>query len=147
MSHRHLKFPLDVEDGWPPAGVESLPVEVRDGEYEILDAPLYIKDVSVGDRIAATLGDDGLVSSWRHIGRSDRTTIWLLRLRQTDSIAPALSKLRSIGCNTVSMDALGSYAVDVPRSVPIQVVDEVLATLDGSEVAVAYPSMRHPEPD
>ena len=142
-----LKFPLDVEEGWPPVAVESLPFE-RDGdEYQALTAPLFVKDLSVGDRISATVDADGSVVSWQHTYRSDRTTIWLLRLRQTDQVDDVLSALRAIDCNTVGLDSVGSYSVDVPGSVPIDAVDMVLDKLDRESVAIAYPSMRHSDPD
>jgi hypothetical protein len=140
-----LKFSLQVEDGWPPVAVESLPFERRGEDYEALFAPLFVKNLSVGDRIAVTVDDDDSVVSWQHTHRSSRTTIWLLRLRQTNEIAAALSNLRSIGCNTVGLDSVGSYAIDIPDSVSIESVDAVLDKLDRDSVAIAYPSMRHPE--
>jgi len=140
-----LKFPLQVEDGWPPVAVEALPFEPTDRGYRALVAPLFVKDLSVGDIILATLEDDNLVDSWSHVQRSGRTTVWLLRQTKTNQIDPALAALRALGCNSVRLDSAGCYAIDVPETVTIRDVDSVLNSLDSSVVAIAFPSMRHPD--
>jgi hypothetical protein len=140
-----LKFPLEVEDDWPPVAVESMPFRPVASGYEVQAAPLFVKDLSVGDVIAATLGDERIVEKWRHITRSSRTTIWLLRLKEPSGIDAALTRLRSLGCNSVGLDAAGCYAVDVPESVSMESVDPILEALDSALVAVAFPSMRHPD--
>ncbi len=140
-----LVFPLEIHDGWPPAAVESLPFQKTPAGLQALVAPLFVKDLSVGDVIEADMGPDRQVESWRHIARSGHTTIWLLRQAQTDSIAPVLASLRQLGCTTVTLEEAGAYSVDVPESVPIQTVDAVLEQLDSDAVAVAFPSMRHPD--
>lgn len=139
-----LNFPLEEQDGWPPVSVECLPFRKVGDHYEVLDAPLFIKDMSVGDVLSVTLEAD-LVSAWRHVRRSDRSTFWLGRLQQTDAIDIVLRELRELGCNTARAPALGTYAIDVPETVEIGLVDDILDRLDREAVAIAYPSMRHPE--
>lgn len=140
-----LKFRLDVEDEWPPVGVESLPFRKADPGFEALVAPLFVKNLSVGDVIDVQLDEEGLVDSWRHLATSAHTTIWLLRLKKTTAIDEALTELRALGCNSVGLDSSGCYAVDVPPAVAISDVDLILSELDETAVATAYPSMRHPE--
>lgn len=143
----HLTFLLDVNDGWPPVGAESFPVRGVGLGFEVLHPPLFIKDMSVGDVIDANLDAEGQVESWRHRTRSEHTTIWLLRLNEAPEIADVLAKLRALGCFTVGGNLqLGSYAIDVPPTLPIKIVDEVLSGLDAERVAVAFPSFRHIEP-
>jgi hypothetical protein len=140
-----LVFPLEVDDGWPPAAVESLPFQKTPDGLLALVAPLFVKDLSVGDLIEAELGPERQVESWRHLARSGHTTIWLLRQARTGSIGPVLARLRQLGCATVSLEDAGAYSVDVPESVPIATVDAVLEELDSDAVAVAFPSLRHPD--
>jgi hypothetical protein len=140
-----LKFPLEVEDGWPPVALESLPFVASPGGYKARVSPLFVKDLSVDDEIAAKLGDENTVEAWTHINRSAHTTIWLLRLKQPNGIDAALAELRNLGCNSVGLDAAGCYAVDVPETISMGAVDSILAALDSDAVAVAFPSMRHPE--
>lgn len=141
-----LQFPLDVEDDWPPIGSESLPFkEVTDGlEAEV--PPLFVKDIAVGDVINVTKRDEeGMIRTWNHVKRSDHSTVWLLRMGGYDDIGSCLEKARSIGCNTSTMDEFGCYAIDVPSSVAISDIDEILAALDKESVAIAFPAMRHPD--
>jgi hypothetical protein len=140
-----LRFPLDVEDDWPPVGSESLPFEATDDGLQALVAPLFVKNLSVHDIVEAEMDEDGYVRSWRHKRLSDHSTIWLLRLSEPNSISCCLEQIRILGCNTVSLDQFGCYSIDVPGSVPINKVDEILGGLNEEEVALAYPSMRHPD--
>ena len=140
-----LKFSLDVEDGWPPVAVESLPFRAQHDGYELLTVPLFVKELSVGDVIAVVELTNDLVAAWRHVHRSTNTTIWLLRLRPTNQIKTVLAEVRELGCNTSTFEPGGSFAIDLPASIPVQAVDELLSRLDSEAVAVAYPSFRHPE--
>lgn len=141
-----LSFALDVEDGWPPVAIESLPfVKLEGCTYQLTTAPLFVKDLSVDDVIAIQSPDqNGNVNSWRHIKRSRRTTVWLLRLHKTDEIPDALSALRDLGCNTIGIESFGTYAVDVPEMVELSAVESILSNLD-DRVAIAVPSLRHAE--
>ncbi|WP_146646206.1 DUF4265 domain-containing protein [Labilithrix luteola] len=139
-----LAFPLEVEDGWPPVAVESLPFRIASEGYVAVESPRFVRDLSVGDVIDATLEAGGdRVQPWRHVARSGRTTVWLLRLQPSGTIDTVLAQLRGIGCNTVTLEQAGTYSIDVPESVPIKTVDAALARLDHDSVAVAFPSMRH----
>lgn len=143
-----LHFPLDVVDGWPPVAVECLPFAIVQNGLQTLAAPLFVKDLSVDDIIDVALdAARGVVTSWTHVATSGRSTVWLLRTAACPALADALARLRQLGCNTVTADALGVHAIDVPSSVRLAAVDEALASLDPSAVAVAFPSLRHAEPD
>lgn len=138
-----LQFPLMVEDGWPPVAVESMPFRGVGGSFQVLNPPLFIRGLSVGDILSISMGDDGQVKDWHHVHRSRRSTVWLLRLAADAEIASALKALRNLGCNTVASDMIGAYSVDVPETVSIAHVDTVLDALDGDTISVAFPSMRH----
>jgi hypothetical protein len=140
-----LSFQLEVEEGWPPVAVESLPFRVAGGGYECQVAPLYVKDLAIGDLIEAAYDEDGTVSTWSHLRRSNHSTIWLLRTKSPNNLPDVLRRLRVLGCSTVGLEAEGSYAIDVPGELKLSVVDEVLATLDTNAVATAFPAIRHPE--
>jgi hypothetical protein len=140
-----LKFGLDVEDGWPPVAVESLPFRVTETGYLALSSPLFVKDLSAEDVISASLSENNDVESWGHIGRSQRSTVWLLRLKTPNNINEVLALARAMTCNTAGVDSLGCYNIDVPAEVPITEIDAILADLDEDAVGVAFPSLRHPE--
>jgi hypothetical protein len=140
-----LQFPLDIEDGWPPVGSESLPFDVVCEGLEALAAPLFVKNLSAHDILYVEKDEEGYVRWWKHISLSDHSTIWLLRIAQTDDISTCLDKVRLLGCNTASLEQFGCYSIDVPGSIAIAEVDEALSSLSDDEVAIAYPSMRHPD--
>lgn len=142
-----LKFALHIEDGWPPVAVEALPYSRVEGGHRIEVAPLFVRDLSAGDVISATLDNEGNVSSWNHLSKSGRTTIWLLRIAEPTDIDNVLQDLRALGCNTTQLPQYGCYAIDVPADVAIEDVDARLARLDESHVAVAFPSFRHEAPE
>lgn len=144
---RSVSFPLDVEEGWPPVAMESLPFEVVPGGVKLLVAPLFVKKLSVGDVITVRQRL-GRVASWKHKQRSGHSTVWLLRTGSGASagIARVLKRLHVLGCSCSNGEQLGVYAIDVPPETPMAPVDAVLATLDAKKVAIAYPSFRHPEP-
>lgn len=142
-----LEFPLEIEDGWPPVAVECLPFRRVPEGYVALVPPLFVKDLSVGDIIHVTCEPGGhRVLSWQHVARSASTTIWLLRMRRSETIRTVLETLRGLSCNTGASEVLGVFAIEVPAAVPIEAVDRILAQLDLDAVAVAFPSMRHREP-
>lgn len=140
-----LKFGLDVEDGWPPAAVESLPFRLTETGYKALSAPLFVKDLSAEDLISVRLSGNDSIEHWEHIDCSHRSTVWLLRLKTPNNIDEVLARARAMTCNTAGIDSLGCYNIDVPIEVPITEVDSFLADLDEDAVAVAFPSLRHPE--
>ena len=139
----NLAFDLLVEDDWPPVSVEALPCTKVSGGYRVESAPLYIKDLSVGDEISVRKSLVGHVTEWSHLRRSRRSTVWLLRLATQGHVDFVLEELRRLNCNTVQLPQFGSYAIDVPENCSIAKVDAVLSKLDRSQVAVAYPSFRH----
>ena len=140
-----MVFPLDVDDAWPPVAAESLPFLTVEKGFQLQTAPLFLKDMSVCDVLSIISGSDNIVESWAHLERSLRSTIWLLRLKNSHLISDALDELRGLGCDTVSMDDLGCYSIDVPETVCISDVDLVLGDLNPEAFAIAFPSMRHPE--
>lgn len=139
-----LSFPLEVEDGWPPVAVESLPFRVLPEGFVALVPPVFVRGLSVGDVISATLeAASSRVIGWTHVVKSGSTTVWLLRMRQSETINAVLAELRELGCNTVGLEDFGVYSVEVPKSVRIEAIDAALAHLDSDSVAVAFPSLRH----
>ena len=140
-----LNFALDVDDDWPPVRLECLSFERVSNGYRARSVPLFVKNLSVDDVIAPEIDANGHVTSWTHVLRSEHTTVWRLRLRETDQIDRVLSDLRKLGCSTCSLDSFGCHAIDVPVAVSIGDLDKCLGALDPVSVAVAFPSFRHPK--
>lgn len=132
------------EQGWPPFETESLlVVDVQSG-MQVQTAPLFVKCISVNDVIEPTEFLDGSVSKWRHVSKSDRSTIWLAG---TGAMAESdfLDRLRQLGCNTESLESWRIYSVDVPADVLMTAVDPILEAFQVHGGMVAFPSFRHNE--
>jgi hypothetical protein len=145
MAASELSFRLDAEDGWPPVAVEHIPCSMEEGHYRVVSPPLFVKEISVGDFISANLDDAGMVSAWKHLEKSNRTTMWVLRLAESDEISGLMKYLRSLGCHTVQLKQYGCYAVDIPGEVSMKNVDSWVGSLDSDKTAVVFPSFRYAE--
>ncbi len=143
MDITNLSFKLQECDGWPPVSVECLPFKVHGKELECLVAPLFVKGISVGDKIIAEIDVAGEVKSWRTVFKSKRSVVWLLRLNEHNNLETVLSSLRDLGCNTVNGGEFGIYSIDIPPNIGIRDVDSLLSNLDRNGSAVAFPSFRH----
>jgi hypothetical protein len=140
---KFLKFRLAVdEDGWPPAGAESMPVEELPVGYRILVPPFFLRELSVGDVVNCSLDDEGYVDSWAHQGRSQRSTIWVFQSKLPQWNA-AKSALLESGCNVETYPNIGLHAIDLPSEVTLQTFDKLLAPCIAAGAMVAYPSLRH----
>lgn len=140
----YLSFPLEVEDDWPPVAVEALPFKATPAGLVALVPPIFVGGLSVGDVIKVELEPDtDRVMTWAHVASSGNTTVWLLRTGPSDTIEPVLDRLRTLGCNTVGLEGVGAFSVDVPESIEMSAVDSILEGLDSDSVAVAFPSLRH----
>lgn len=138
-----LQFPLDIEEGWPPVGSESLAFDKQRNGYKLLVPPLFVRNISVSDVIDVTVDSLGYVSDWEHVELSNRSVVWLLRTSDHNNIGVILSQFRKIGCNTTGIDEFGAYSVDVPENASLAQVDNILSNASTDEVAIAFPSFRH----
>ncbi|MEU1617315.1 DUF4265 domain-containing protein [Streptomyces sp. NPDC005722] len=57
--HVKVHFRLEVEDDWPPAGVESLwAVDRGDGRVELANTPFFVRGVANGDVVETSVDDE-----------------------------------------------------------------------------------------
>ena len=139
---QHVTFSLHVEDDWPPVGAECLPIESQAGGVRILSPPLFVQGLSVGDVIRVDETVNGQVHAWTLLSASHHSTVWVMAFGGFD-LDPILSKVRGLGCHTVSFSGGALAAVDVPPTVAADRLDGLLEGYDEAELAVVYPSWRH----
>lgn len=142
-----LKFPLVVDDDWPPVQIEALISKRSGNNYCIEVAPFFVKGLSYEDVISVLFDDHGQVAQWEYIKQSGNSTIWLAQLDDAPALEKVLSNLRDLGCHTARLQQFKIYSINVPASVEIADVDACIAQLVESTVAVAYPSFRHADPE
>jgi hypothetical protein len=59
MDRFEVGFNVDVNDEWPPVGVEFLWLAISSNGYQVLTAPFFLKDLSVGDILTIDLEQKG----------------------------------------------------------------------------------------
>src|SRR5579871_3407697 len=104
-------------DGYPPAEVEALWANPRDGGYEIDNIPFYAKGIALGDVVAVEKTDDDELEFKNVLHRGGHSTyrVWL-RDRRPDDPQFTRDQLRNLGL-LVESDLTFLLAVDVPPNV------------------------------
>jgi hypothetical protein len=55
-----INFTLEIEDGFPPIGVETLNARTcDDGAFKIMNTPFFVKETAYDDRVNARKNADG----------------------------------------------------------------------------------------
>ncbi|MGW9025231.1 DUF4265 domain-containing protein [Streptomyces sp. NPDC055722] len=59
--HVKVHFRLEIENDWPPAGVESLwAIDRGNGEVELANTPFFVRGVAIGDIVETSMDDEGV---------------------------------------------------------------------------------------
>ena len=125
-----------------PVRSETLHADIVGGAFRVANAPFFVSDLSYGDVIEVTSEDEGEILEWRHLSKSDRSTIWLLPISGFD-LTGTIQCLKALGCRIEGMPQVGIHSVDAPTSISAQSIDGIIGALDEKDVAVAYPAWRH----
>lgn len=103
-------------------------LKCNDG-YEIDNIPFYVKEIALGDVVAATPDADGALWYSKLLRPSGHSTIRLL-FSNVAAVGTVRDELRRMGCSSEVSDIPRLVAIDVPPSVPYE---QVKAFLDRGE--------------
>ena len=126
MPHQKVLFRLEKDtDGYPPTDVEGVwAEEAGNGEFAIDNIPFFCRKVALGDVVDVQDVDGEMFykSTRRRSGNS------LLRVVLFDGHDPSAlrSDLAKLGCSTELSHLPSLVAVNVPQSVKIESVRQVL---------------------
>lgn len=138
-----LRFPLDVDDGWPPVAVEGLWCARRGTLFELENAPFFLHGLARADRFHAEVGaEDGLVLAFRLVEPSGHSLLWVLDQDGVE-FAPSKGALLALGCSVEGFPRYGLHAVDVPPSVTPAAINALVDDLEERGLALAFPVWRH----
>jgi hypothetical protein len=117
------------EDGYPPSEWETLwAKKLPDGSYEISNAPFYIRDISLGDRVSAVEKNGELHFEKLLLpSRNSLVRVFVKRLEQLESIR---QELREMGVESEMSDLRRMFAALLPPDVDIRKVLEFLDERD-----------------
>ncbi|WP_328582521.1 DUF4265 domain-containing protein [Streptomyces sp. NBC_00370] len=113
-----LHFRLEIEDDWPPVGVEGLwAIDLGDGIVRLDNVPWFVPGVACGDVFLASADEEGLFWAGDVVRPSENCTIRLIVLRDKGSVAARQSVLdlfRDLGVRGEGVEQFRMVALDVP---------------------------------
>lgn len=135
-------FELEIDDGWPPVGVEALWCEEDNGLYTLKNAPFFVKGLSVGDVFLPRFSNERKVLSWEIVTESKNSIMWVM-INNGFDINSELTLLKSIGCNIAELKQLSYVSIEIPESVNFEKIKEIFSRLNEDVLSYAFPVFRH----
>lgn len=125
-------FPLDRDaDGWPPVTSEGVwATECGADEYELANAPWFVRGVAFGDRVRAESDDDGVLWVEQRLAWSGRYTVRVIPLgdepstQQVQTIVDAFSRLGA-ECEG-ALPSFKLVALDIPPTAQLTEIKSLL---------------------
>ncbi|MEW2134789.1 DUF4265 domain-containing protein [Streptomyces sp. NPDC005435] len=125
-----VHFRLEVEDDWPPAGVESLwGVDLGDGSVRLANVPWFVRGVACGDVVAVEADEEGVRWGGEVVRRSENCTVRLIVFRDGGSGAARQSVIdafRELGADGEGIERFGMVALDVPPAADLAGIQRLL---------------------
>jgi len=140
-----LVFALEIDDGWPPISAEGVWCEKVDDNYKLLNTPFFIPDLACGDIFKAIPDPiNQNIFEFDVIEESGNSVIWVMNNNDLD-IQPFTETLQKIGCVFEGFPRYSLLSVDVPSTVNIVALEELLDLFEELGLDFAYPVWRFGE--
>jgi hypothetical protein len=137
-----LVFALEIDDGWPPLSAEGVWCEKVDDNYKLLNTPFFIPDLACGDTFKATPDPiNQNIFEFDIIEESGNSVIWVMNNSDLDT-QPFTEELKKIGCTFESFPRFSLISIDVPSTVDIIALEELLDLFEELGLDFAYPVWR-----
>lgn len=143
MDRFEVGFNVDVNDEWPPVGVEFLWLAISSNGYQVLTAPFFLKDLSVGDILTIDLEQKGgqrFALSWSHLEKSSRSTVGVM-IDEGVKIDDFLVAIEEAGGRISHLEQFNIYCLDLPQDFDMKPIDDMEEEL-GDSIEIIYPSFR-----
>ena len=145
MTTEKLVFALEIDDGWPPISAEGVWCEKVDDNYKLLNTPFFIPDLACGDIFKAIPDPiNQNIFEFDVIEESGNSVIWVMNNNDLD-IQPFTETLQKIGCVFEGFPRYSLLSVDVPSTVNIVALEELLDLFEELGLDFAYPVWRFGE--
>jgi Domain of unknown function (DUF4265) len=108
----------------------------------ILVPPFFLKGISVGDVLKCEIDAEGYVEQWKHVKKSNRSTVWA-HYKSPINWELAKAQLIGLGCNVETFRAYKLSSIDVPPSLRMPKLNEILVPTVESGGFMVFPSARH----
>ena len=145
MTTEKLVFALEIDDGWPPISAEGVWCEKVDDNYKLLNTPFFIPDLACGDIFKAIPDPvNQNIFEFDVIEESGNSVIWVMNNNDLD-IQPFTETLQKIGCVFEGFPRYSILSVDVPSTVDIVALEDLLDLFEELGLDFAYPVWRFGE--
>ena len=110
---------------WPPVPSEGLRVEPSPGGYRVLEAPFFVRNIAVGDVVAAEADPSDVLWAGERVAWGGHQ---VLRVNPRDGLtcAQVIAEFSPLGVVGEELDEYQIVAVDVPPDVPLQPLKDLL---------------------
>ncbi|MGJ9418588.1 DUF4265 domain-containing protein [Massilia sp. CMS3.1] len=138
-----VAFALNVNDGWPPVGVEHVWCDRTDGIYQLRNAPFFIKGLALDDKFSAVPDAvNGSIFEYTIVETSGHSLVWILEQDGLD-LKPYKDELIRLGLTIEVFPEFKHHAIDVPAAVDRHAVNTMMDMLQELGFAMAFPVWRH----
>ncbi|MFD7320657.1 DUF4265 domain-containing protein [Streptomyces sp. NPDC059875] len=128
--HVKVHFRLEIEDDWPPAGVESLwAIDRGDGTVELANTPFFVRGVAIGDIVETSTDDEGARWAGSVLRASANCTIRLIVLRDGGSAAArqsAINVFHELGAGGEGIEQFRMVSLDIPPTAELGKIKRLL---------------------
>ncbi|MFE7380597.1 DUF4265 domain-containing protein [Streptomyces zhihengii] len=128
--HVKVLFRLEVEDDWPPVGVESLWAIDRGNEtVEVANTPFFVRGVAIGDIVETHTDAEGARWAGSVVRPSSNCTIRLIVLRDGGSAAArqsAINVFHELGAGGEGIEQFRMVSLDIPPTAELGRIKRLL---------------------
>ena len=140
----HFRLEKD-EDGYPPDDWESLwAIEFSPNFYTIDNIPFFVRGISNGDIVSVNRDGEDLI--FNEVTTPSPNSVLRVVVFDVTEVQGLRDNLRTMGCPSELSDNPAFFSVEVPSSVPIEPVLEMLAAAEENDrLEYEEASLRHEE--
>ena len=137
-----VMFPLIGDDEWPPYPAEMVEAKLIAHDLaEIVGVPWFVTNISRGDVISVDHDGIGYVARTVMV-RGGHSTLHVMATTDAE-LAPIIEQLRALGANTATGLEPPMLTVDVPETVSLDEVIDVLSAAESMTCAFTVASAQH----
>lgn len=128
--HVKVFFHMPVENGWPPAGTESMWARPVSADVVELDnTPFFARGISCGDHVRVIRDDDGTLTAVEVVEWSQRCTVRVVPFRagplQGDR-QQVLDEFAAVGVTGEGIEQYDIVVLDIPPTADLAAVKKLL---------------------
>jgi Domain of unknown function (DUF4265) len=140
-------FALEHVDNWPPVSSEGVWCKRVGDNYQLLNAPCFIKGLANHDVFAAMLDPvNEQIFEFNVVEESGHSLVWAINHSDSDTTT-LQSKFTDLGCDVAEVKQFSLLTFDIPPHVSALAVNLLLEEAEKCNFHLAYPVWRHDAED